>query len=83
MDHEGAKAAMDLIAAIKIVAPNMAQIVADRAVQIHGAMGISDDTPLAEAFIMNRYLRLADGPDEVHMSQLGRLVIDRLSGQKK
>ena len=43
--------------------------------QIHGAMGISSDTPIADAFVLNRYLRLADGPDEVHMSQLGKLKI--------
>jgi len=75
MDKYGNVAARDLIAAIKIVAPQMAQTVADRAIQAHGGMGVSDDTPIAHFFTINRYLRLADGPDEVHMSQLGKLKI--------
>ncbi|MBP8235568.1 MAG: acyl-CoA dehydrogenase family protein [Rhizorhabdus sp.] len=80
MDRYGNKQAADLIAAIKIVAPRMAQAVADRAIQIHGGMGVSDDTPVAEAFLLNRFLRLADGPDEVHMAQLGRLKIRQYAG---
>ncbi len=80
MDKVGNKQAADLIAAIKIVAPQMAQTVADRAIQAHGGMGISDDTPIAEAFLLNRWLRLADGPDEVHMAQLGRLKIKQYGG---
>ena len=75
MDKYGNVATRDLIAAIKIVAPQMAQTVADRAIQAHGGMGVSDDTPIAHFFTINRYLRLADGPDEVHMSQLGKLKI--------
>lgn len=75
MDKVGSRGAMDLIAAIKVVAPQMAQTVADRAIQIHGAMGVGDDTPVADFFLINRYLRIADGPDEVHMSQLGKLKI--------
>ncbi len=77
MDKYGNKKAADLIAAIKIVAPQMAQTVTDRAIQIHGGMGVSDDTPIAEAFLLNRFLRIADGPDEVHMAQLGRLKINQ------
>lgn len=80
MDRYGNKQAADLIAAIKIVAPRMAQGVTDRAIQIHGGMGVSDDTPIAEAFLLNRFLRLADGPDEVHMAQLGRLKIRQYAG---
>ncbi|WP_022957341.1 acyl-CoA dehydrogenase family protein [Spongiibacter tropicus] len=76
MDRYGNKVAKDLIAAIKVVAPQMAQTVADRAIQAHGAMGISDDTPIAQVFTTNRFLRLADGPDEVHMAQLGKMKID-------
>jgi len=72
MDRFGNKVARDLIGAIKIVAPMMAQTVIDRAIQAHGGMGVSDDTPIAYFFTLNRYLRLADGPDEVHMSQLGK-----------
>lgn len=75
MDRYGNKVARDLIAAIKVVAPQMAQTVADRAIQVHGGMGVSDDTPIAYFFTLNRYLRIADGPDEVHMSQLGKQKI--------
>ncbi len=74
MDRHGNKVAKDLIAAIKIVAPQMAQTVADRAMQVHGAIGFSRDFPLATIFGTARYLRMADGPDEVHMSQLAKLV---------
>ena len=72
MDTEGNKAAKDLIAMIKIVAPNMALDVIDRAIQIYGAMGVSQDTFLAHMYAGQRTLRLADGPDQVHMMQLGR-----------
>jgi acyl-CoA dehydrogenase len=72
IDEEGAKAAKDLIAMIKIVAPNMALNVLDRAIQIHGAVGLSQDTFLAYSYATQRTLRLADGPDQVHMMQLGR-----------
>jgi acyl-CoA dehydrogenase len=81
MDKYGNKKAADLIAAIKIIAPQMAQTIADRAIQIHGGMGVSDDTPIAEAFLLNRFLRIADGPDEVHMAQLGRMKIDQYAGR--
>ena len=72
MDLEGNKGARDLIAMIKIIAPNMALDVIDRAIQIHGAVGLSQDTPLAHMYAYARTLRLADGPDQVHMMQLGR-----------
>ncbi len=75
MDRYGNKVARDLIAAIKVVAPSMAQRVMDRAIQAHGGMGVSDDTPIAFLYTTNRFLRIADGPDEVHMSQLGKLKI--------
>ena len=75
LDRLGNREAKDLIAAIKIVAPRMAQTVTDRAMQVFGGMGVSDDTPIALFFLINRYLRIADGPDEVHMAQLGRLKI--------
>jgi len=81
MDKFGNKVARDLIAGIKVVAPQMAQTVADRAIQVHGAMGISSDTPVAEIFTINRFLRLADGPDEVHMAQLGKLKIDQYTAE--
>ncbi len=79
MDKVGNKQAKDLIAMIKIVAPNMALNVIDRAIQIMGGKGVSSDTPLAHFYASARILRLADGPDEVHMSQLGKHVIKKYS----
>ncbi len=75
MDRLGNKEARDLIAMIKIVAPNMALKVIDRAIQIMGGKGVSGDTPLAYFYSYARTLRLADGPDEVHLSQLGKNTI--------
>jgi acyl-CoA dehydrogenase len=75
IDQYGIKEAKDLIAMIKIVAPMMTQTVVDRAIQAHGGMGVSQDTPLAGYFAYARSIRLADGPDEVHMYQLGRNTV--------
>ena len=75
LDKVGNKEARDLIAMIKIVAPRMCQEVADRALQAHGAMGFCQDTPIPKMFAYGRFVRLADGPDEVHMSQLGKMTI--------
>ena len=72
IDEVGAKGAKDLIAMIKIAVPMMACTVLDRAIQIHGAAGVSQDSFLSHAYAGLRTLRLADGPDEVHMMQLGR-----------
>jgi len=72
MDTHGNKVAKELIAMIKIVAPSMALDVLDRAMQCHGAVGLSQDTFLAHMYAGQRSLRLADGPDQVHMMQLGR-----------
>ena len=77
MDRAGNKGARELIAMIKIAAPNMALKVIDRAIQIHGAAGLGQDTFLAQMFAWQRVLRLADGPDEVHMMQLGRDLMAR------
>nr|WP_299344978.1 acyl-CoA dehydrogenase family protein [Allomuricauda sp.] len=77
MDRVGNKEAKDLIAMIKIVAPNMALAVIDRAIQILGGKGVCNDTPLAHFYAAARMLRLADGPDEVHMSQLGKSIIKK------
>jgi acyl-CoA dehydrogenase len=77
IDKFGAKEAKNLIAMIKIQVPQMACNVVDRAIQIHGGMGVSQDTPLAGYYAMARVLRLADGPDEVHMFQLGRNLAKR------
>lgn len=79
MDKQGNKAAKDLIAMIKIVAPNMALQVIDRAIQIFGGMGVGPDTPLPHFFAAARALRLADGPDEVHMNQLGKHIVKSYS----
>ena len=79
MDKVGNKEAKDLIAMIKIVAPNMALAVIDRAIQVLGGKGVGNDTPLAHFFAAARMLRLADGPDEVHMSQLGKSIIKKYS----
>ncbi len=77
MDKVGNKEAKDLIAMIKIITPNMALKVIDRAIQILGGKGVGNDTPLAHFFAAARMLRLADGPDEVHMSQLGKSTIKK------
>ena len=79
MDKAGNKAAKDLIAMIKIVAPQMACRVIDRAIQIHGGLGVCSDTSLPGYYAAARILRLADGPDEVHLYQLGKNTI-RTSG---
>lgn len=77
MDKVGTKEARDLIAMIKITAPHMALGVIDRAIQIMGGMGVCNDTPLAHFYASARILRLADGPDEVHMGQLGKSTIEK------
>jgi len=81
MDEQGGvKAAMPYISMLKIVAPKMCQDVADRAMQIFGGAGVCQDTMIPEAFTTARFCRIADGPDEVHMSQLGKLTIRDLVG---
>jgi acyl-CoA dehydrogenase len=77
MDRYGNKVAKDLIAAIKIVAPGMALKVLDRCMQIHGAAGLTADFFLAEAYNYARQVRIADGPDQVHMMALGRELVGR------
>lgn len=75
MDVAGNKSAKNDIAAIKIAAPIMARTIIDRAMQVYGAMGLSQDTPLAHLFAGARTLQLADGPDEVHMTALAKAEI--------
>ncbi len=75
MDRHGNKEASDLISMIKVVGPRMACEVIDRAIQIHGAGGVSGDYFLAEAYAGARTLRLADGPDEVHLASLAKKIL--------
>ena len=77
LDEVGAKGARDIIAMIKIVAPSMAQTVLDRAIQVHGAGGLTEDFFLAEAFTYARWCRIADGPDQVHMASLAKQYIKK------
>jgi acyl-CoA dehydrogenase len=79
MDTQGMKAAIPYISMVKIVAPNMAQQVADRAMQVFGGMGVCQDTLIPEVFTLARFSRIADGPDEVHMSQLGKMTARELN----
>ena len=72
IDTVGAKGARTEVAAIKVAAPRAASWVVDKAIQVHGAAGVSGDTPLAEAWAQLRTLHLADGPDEVHLRSIAR-----------
>lgn len=75
IDRHGIKDAKELISMIKIVCPRMCCNVVDRAIQAHGGLGVSQDTPLAGFWVYGRTVRIADGPDEVHMHQLGRNLV--------
>lgn len=76
IDEVGARAARREIAMIKAVVPSMLGGVVDRAMQVFGAMGLTPDTPLADLWIGSRALRIADGPDEVHLRSIARMEID-------
>ncbi|MHB1066308.1 MAG: acyl-CoA dehydrogenase family protein [Candidatus Nanopelagicales bacterium] len=77
IDRVGAKGARVEIAAIKVAAPRAALNVLDRAIQVFGGMGVSDDVPLAQMWALARTLRLADGPDEVHLRDIARAELRR------
>jgi acyl-CoA dehydrogenase len=77
MDTVGNKAARTEIAAIKVAAPHIALKIVDRAIQVHGGGGVTDDFPLAMAYAHLRILRLADGPDEVHKRAIARSELDK------
>ncbi len=80
MDTVGNKTARAEIAAIKVVAPNVALRVLDRAIQAHGGAGVSQDTFLAASWATMRTLRLADGPDEVHTEAIAKLELQKFPG---
>ena len=75
IDNSGSKEARDEIAMIKVVVPNVVTGVIDRAIQVHGAAGFTDDFPLAAAYASARSLRMADGPDEVHIETVAKLEL--------
>ena len=77
MDKLGTKAALTEISAIKVVAPTVLQEVVDMAIQLHGGMGVSQDTLLPMFFNQARSLRLADGPDEVHKGMIAKLEVKK------
>jgi acyl-CoA dehydrogenase len=77
IDRVGARGAATQIAEIKVAAPRVALAVLDRAIQVHGGMGVSDDVPLASMWAHLRTLRLADGPDEVHLRSIARRELRR------
>jgi acyl-CoA dehydrogenase len=72
IDAEGNKAARHLVSMAKVACPRAATRVIDRAIQVHGGAGISDDTPLAAMYAAHRAMRLFDGPDEVHLRSIAR-----------
>jgi len=82
MDTVGNKAAKTEIAMIKVIAPNVALRVIDRAIQAHGAAGVCQDFELAAMWANSRTLRLADGPDEVHMESIAKLELAKLELKK-
>jgi alkylation response protein AidB-like acyl-CoA dehydrogenase len=77
LDEVGALGAMTEISAIKVVAPRMLQQVVDDAIQLHGGAGLSHDTLLTGFFAQARSLRLADGPDEVHLGLIAKLELSK------
>ncbi|GAA1824197.1 acyl-CoA dehydrogenase family protein [Actinomadura chokoriensis] len=81
IDKHGVQAARSEVAAIKVIAPRVALEVVDRAIQVHGGAGVSDDTPLAAMWAGLRTLRLADGPDEVHVRSVARAELGKYLGK--
>jgi acyl-CoA dehydrogenase len=77
MDTVGNRAAATEISGIKVAVPNIALKVIDRAIQVHGAMGVTQDTPLAQMWVHARTIRIADGPDEVHKMTIARREIKK------
>ncbi|HST83159.1 MAG TPA: acyl-CoA dehydrogenase family protein [Kineosporiaceae bacterium] len=77
IDRDGARGARAEIAAIKVLAPRVATAVIDRAIQVHGGLGICDDVPLARMWGWHRAMRVFDGPDEVHLRSVARAEFSR------
>lgn len=89
IDQSNAKDALKEISEVKVQVPNMLLEVLDRAIQAYGGAGVSQDTPLAQMWASGRTMRIVDGPDEVHMLQLGRnenkrgpALLKRIEAQK-
>lgn len=82
IDRHGAKAAAKDIAMIKAIVPRVQTSVCDRAMQVFGAMGLSNDTPLASLWMWGRVLRVADGPDEVHLRTISKLEMRTAAAQR-
>ena len=83
MDRSGAKGARDYISMVKIIGPKLAHDVAERAMQIFGGKGVSGDTPIADMYVTGRLMRIADGPDEVHMNQLAKFTMAQVEMQRQ
>jgi acyl-CoA dehydrogenase len=81
IDKVGAKGARSEIAAIKVIAPRVALNVVDRAIQVHGGAGVSEDFPLARMYASLRTLRIADGPDEVHVRTVARQELGKYAAR--
>jgi acyl-CoA dehydrogenase len=73
LDNQDHRSARREVSLIKVAVVRMHQKIADRAIQVFGAMGMTDDTPIASSFVSARGLRIGDGPDEVHLRQIFRL----------
>lgn len=82
LDTEGSRGARFEISAIKVVAPNVACAVIDRAIQVHGGAGVSQDLPLTQMYAYARATRFMDGPDEVHLAAIGREELKREDGRR-
>jgi acyl-CoA dehydrogenase len=83
LDTVGGKAARSEISQVKVIAPDMACRVVDRAIQMHGAAGLSQDTPLAALYARMRTLRIVDGPDEVHLRVIAKSELAKYSPAAK
>jgi alkylation response protein AidB-like acyl-CoA dehydrogenase len=81
LDEVGTRGARSEISQIKVVVPNIALEIIDRAIQLHGGAGVSDDFPLARLFATIRTLRIADGPDEVHRALIAKLELHKYEGR--